>query len=545
MKDIVPDYAGLTEALTRIETRLSRIESYLGLVADEHFATGEQIPGKDFPPTVEGGATGLEIRIGEFGLAWVGSIIFSLGIVFLVTYIHNLGYGAAATVLGYASAAILFMLAARWVESYSHLSGITTACSLGLVYYTTLRLHFFSSDKLVPDRTASIILLLIVVGLQFYLSIRKSGQWMAEMAILVGLATAVIIDGTHLSLPLVAAIAVGSVFLSTLNGWRRLVIWSIIAVYLTHLLWLLNNPVLGHAIGGVKEHQYNILYLFSYAIIFAAAPLAFRQPDSSTDSTIAIIILNCLGFSFVSLLVTLTHYQGVYAWIYLGVAIMFSGIAILQWLRTRYQITAAAYACFGFLGLSISIYGFSTPPLSFLWLSLQSLLVVSMALWFRSKVLVVVNTIIFLGIVSAYMITSPASHAVDFTLVLVAHASARVMNWQKERLTLQTELLRNIYLASAFLLVLTAVYRIAPLQYVTLCWTLAAAVYFVLSSLLGNIKYRWIAMGVLLVTVVHLFVIDLGRLGPTYRVVAFLVLGLMSLLISLFYTRIRRLISKS
>lgn len=545
MKDTAPDYAGLTDAVTRLEARLTRIESYLGLRADENSETGDQLPGNGFAPADEGSASGLEIKIGEFGLAWVGSIIFSLGIVFLVTYIHNLGYGAAATVLGYASAAILFVLASRWAESYSHLSGITTACSLGLVYYTTLRLHFISSEKLVPDRTVSIILLLIVVGLQFYLSIRKSGQWMAEMAILFGLATAVIIDRTHLSLPLVAALAAGAVMLSALNGWRRLLIWTIIAAYLTHLLWLLNNPVLGHAIGGVKEHQYNILYLFSYAIVFAAAPLAFRQSDSSAGSTIAIIILNCLGFSFVSLLVTLTHYQALYAWVYLGVAILFLGFAILQWLRTRYQITAAAYACFGFMGLSIAIYGFSTPPLSFLWLSLQSLLVVSLALWFRSKVLVVVNTLIFLGIVAAYMITSPVSHAVEFTLVLVAHASARVMNWQKERLTLQTEMLRNIYLATAFLLVLIAVYRIAPSQYVTLFWTFAAAVYFGLSSVLGNIKYRWIAMGVLLVTVVHLFIVDLGRLGPTYRVIAFLVLGLMSLLISLFYTRIRRLISKN
>lgn len=538
------DETRLADALQRLESRISRLESYLGLSSGEESGSGTTLaPGgtDQILSRSPDDDSGLEMRIGEFGLAWVGSIIFSLGIIFLVTYIHNLGYGISATALGYVSAAALFILSHRWSDSFTLLSRITTASSLVLLYYTTVRLHFFSSDPLVTSRPIAVSLLLLVVGLLFYLSIRRASQGLAGLAILLSMVSAVLIDQTHLSLPLVALNAVISSILAIKRDWRRLLVGTIITAYGVHLLWLLNNFVLGHPLKGVENHQFNLIYLFLYVLAFAAATLLIKDTSGDLYAVVGIILLNCIAFSAVSLLVVLTQYQTVYASVYLGVFLVFMAISIIHWLRTKRQILAAGYACFGYMGLTIAIYGYADPPTSFLWLSLQSLLVVSMALWFRSRVLVVVNTMIFIGIVAAYMITSPSSHLVNFTFVIVAHASARVMNWQKERLTLQTEMMRNIYLLTAFLLILMAVYRVAPAQYVTLFWTAAAAVYFVLSSLLKNIKYRWIAIGMILVSVMHLFVVDLARLDASYRVMAFLGLGLMTLIISLFYTRFHHL----
>jgi uncharacterized membrane protein len=46
----------------------------------------------------------------------------------------------------------------------------------------------------------------------------------------------------------------------------------------------------------------------------------------------------------------------------------------------------------------------------------------------------------------------------------------------------------------------------------------------------------------MLVTVVYLFLVDLASLDPRYRVAAFLFLGVMAVMISLYYTRIRKLL---
>jgi uncharacterized membrane protein len=105
--------------------------------------------------------------------------------------------------------------------------------------------------------------------------------------------------------------------------------------------------------------------------------------------------------------------------------------------------------------------------------------------------------------------------------------------------------MRNLYLAIAFVLVLYSLYRALPASYVALSWTVAAVCYFGLSLLLRNIKYRWMAIFQLLATVLYLFFVDLARLDPRYRVVAFLFLGLMALGISLSYSKLRRLLGRN
>jgi hypothetical protein len=170
----------------------------------------------------------------------------------------------------------------------------------------------------------------------------------------------------------------------------------------------------------------------------------------------------------------------------------------------------------------------------------QSLLVVSIALWFRSRILVVVNSVIYIGILVGYFALSPSSNDVNFSFAIVALASARVMNWQKQRLTLRTDRLRNVYLSIAFVLIFYALFRVVPPQYVTLSWTMTAVGYFLLSYLLKSSKYRLMGFAAMLVTVVYLFLVDLASLDPRFRVAAFMFLGLMAVMISLYYTRIRK-----
>jgi hypothetical protein len=351
-----------------------------------------------------------------------------------------------------------------------------------------------------------------------------------------------LIDRTHVELPLVATFSAAAVYLAISRGWQKLLNASIVLAYAAHLSWLLNNPLAGNPVQAVREHHYHLVYLFLYAAIFSLPSLLNKQLAIDEVSSVAMIFLNCLGFSFLVFLAAMTHFQEKFPAISLGVfgLLLISSIAL--WIRTSHQLGPAIYAGFGFMALSIAIYGYAAIPGSFLWLSLQSLLVVSIALWFRSKVLVVVNSFIYVGILIAYFVLSPSSHPVNFSFALVALASARVMNWQKERLTLRTEMLRNVYLGIAFVLIFYGLYRSVPAQFVTLSWTLTAVGYFLLSYLLKSGKYRLMAISAMLVTVVYLFLVDLASLDPRYRVAAFLFLGVMAVMISLYYTRIRKLL---
>jgi hypothetical protein len=415
------------------------------------------------------------------------------------------------------------------------------SASLLLGYYTTMRLHHLTSAPLIENRQAAFLLLLLVVGVVWFLALHTCSQVLAALAVSLGLMSALLNDTTHVILSLVAIQSALAVYLAIHRGWWRLLNLMIVLGYFTHVLCLLDNPVAGHALRAVAARQYPLAYLFLCAGIFAWPTLFYGQ-DSATDAArVGVVFLNCLGFPVVLLLAVLALFPKDVASISLAACVFLLACSVAQWLKTRLQFAATSYACFCYMALSVAIYEFAKVPGAFLWLTLQSFLVVSMALWFRSRTLVVVNAVIYLGILLTYWVSSPLSNTVNFGFALVALGSARVMNWKKERLTLKTDGLRNVYLASTFVMVLFSLYHAVPPSYVALSWTVTAVVYFLLSLLLKNIKYRWMSLFNLLATVLYLFLIDLARLDPRFRVVAFLFLGLMAVGISLFYTRLRRL----
>lgn len=64
-----------------------------------------------------------------------------------------------------------------------------------------------------------------------------------------------------------------------------------------------------------------------------------------------------------------------------------------------------------------------------------------------------------------------------------------------------------------------------------------AAVYYVASRILGNPKYRWMALLTTALTVLWVFAVDLVALSPSLRVVSFLALGTALIVISMAYSR--------
>ena len=64
--------------------------------------------------------------------------------------------------------------------------------------------------------------------------------------------------------------------------------------------------------------------------------------------------------------------------------------------------------------------------------------------------------------------------------------------------------------------------------------------YFVASAVLSNVKYRLMGISTIMATIVYVFVVDLARLEAAYRIVSFLVLGVVLLGVSVAYARQRR-----
>ncbi len=542
MSDQEIEESNTLQRLRGLDQRITRLEAHLGLSpAGRSGSTGgPAATANSFlyqTPEYEG-SPGLEIRLGEIGMSWAGGAILLLGVAFLMAYTRSLGHSAIATALGYLSAGIFYLVARVSRERATVLSGTMIGASLILLYYTTLRLHYFVPEPLVVNAAMVLASLALVAGFHYYVAWRCNSESIAMLATLMALALGLFVNTPRIGLPIFAIVAAIAVQFALRREWWMLLGLTIVATYAGHLLWLMNNPIMGRPLGAIARDQYSLALLFLCAAVFCRPPLA-RDP-SAEPLSIPVILLNSLGLSVIASLVVYALYQKAFAGVFLACAVFFIAVSALQWLKAHQQLPAAIYACFGYLALTAALYGYAGIPAVFLWLCLQSLLIVCMALWFRSRFLVVANSLVFLAILGIYVTNYPSSDWVNFSFALVGHASARIINWQRERLTLRTEMLRNVYLGIGFVFVLYGLYHAVPSQYVTMSWAGAAVAYFLISLMLRNIKYRWLAINCMVVTIAYLFMRDLTRLESKYLVPAFLSVGIAALAISLYYARTRR-----
>jgi hypothetical protein len=308
-------------------------------------------------------------------------------------------------------------------------------------------------------------------------------------------------------------------------------------VYTGHALWLIGNPLCGHPIAAVTAPQFNLFYLLLYGGIYSVVPLLKQKEKISIQAANATIILNSLAFSVMLLLVILTFYSKSFMLIFLGISVLCLIYAIVLNYKIESRFDSFFYVNFGFMALSIAVYGYSNLPGSYLFLAWQSMVVLAIAIWFRSNLIVLMNTLLYSVILLAYLATSPSIDSYNISFTLIAIASARILNWQQSRLELKTDAIRNFYLVITFFVMLFTLYHAVAVDYVTISWGLAAVAYMIMSAILKNVKYRWLAFLTLLAAVVHLFMFDISKMGVGYRIIAFIFVGLTILGVSFYYTK--------
>lgn len=540
MADQNEEIEKILNSLKSVELRLSKLESALNITDSESIYISEKHQ-ETVDPILNGvilndEEKGIESRIGRFGLAWLGNIVLLFGITFLTQYMMNLGYRFFSFLIGYIASASIFLLADYIKKANVHLAFIFRINALVLLFYFTVRLHFFSFSSIIPGKIISIFMLLILVALQVYLSIRNESQPFAALAVFFALATAILGDTTNLTLPIVMITAAGVVYIYRRFNWEPLLIITIFLTYFIFFLWLFGNPLSGHTMEMITEHHFGIIYLFGLGVCFSIVSL-FRKKDSvSDDFLISVIIINGILFTFLLLLMVLRFFSTDYVNLFTVITISALIFSIILHSKSDWNFASAFYALYGFMAMSIALYGIFGLPGVYLLLSVQSLLVVSMALWFRNRLIIVMNSLLFLTILIIYLLSSKNVNGVNFCFALIALISARIINWKRSRLYIKTDMIRNLYMIEGFFMMLLALLHAVPKQFVTFSWSMAALLYFVISLLLKNIKYRYMALGTMICSAFYLFIVDLARIEIIYRVLALLFLAVISIGISIYYT---------
>jgi len=532
----------LQETVQQLELRLARIEKYLHLAppaAAQKSASGVV---DSVSQTVAAGQAEeeLEFEVGQNWFAGVGVLVLACGIGFALSLPWGGLPAAAPSLIGCVSAVGLLLFAHFWRKSFELLAGYLRGTGMALLYFSALRLFFFGVAPVLD--IGSVVgrgLLVAVVVSNVIVALRQKSQWLLVLALLTGLMTAVAVGSPFFVFAGVSFLAGLAAYAVVRHGWPGLLLFAVPACYLTHLLWAINRPWGGRPYQLLTEPGAGVFFLLGYTVVLAMGSLRRRDRSQEDPLTIFSVLLNC-GIGFGLFLLTSARAEpALFAPAHLVATVVYLGLAVAFWRREASRVTTFFYAMTGYLALSMAIAKTFSSPEVFIWLSWQSLVVVATALWFRSRLIVVANFLIYVSIVLAYMVVAKNETGISVGFGVVALLTARILNWQKERLELKTELMRNAYLASAFVVFPYAVFHLVPRVYVSLAWIGIAFGYYLMNFIIRNPKYRWMGHLTLLLTVAYVIVNGFTQLAPTYRIISFLVLGSVLLVVSLIFTQVR------
>jgi len=239
------------------------------------------------------------------------------------------------------------------------------------------------------------------------------------------------------------------------------------------------------------------------------------------------------------LIISLLKPNEVFGILHLSAAIVLISFAIFFWMNERSQYSTFIYAMTGYAALSVSIIYQFASTWNYILLCWQSLLVVSTAVWFRSKFIVVANYLIFFIVLIAYLFNNINLEPSAISFGIVALLSARILNLQQARLELKTDMMRISYLLIALFWNPYWIYCNLPATFVGFALIALALAYFGIGKLINNLKYRWMAVMTLLITVLYLMIFGITNPDVTNKILSFLIAGIVLVATSVVFGKIK------
>jgi hypothetical protein len=525
----------LIKAVKGIDKRLSEVEAALNLKKEYPVEQPAAAPVQK----TDDDDDKLELAIGEFWFAKIGILAFLLGMFFLITQPLDKYPPMLPVMIGYLLSLTLILAPELWLKSFNYISGFLTGGGAALLYLTTLRLHFFAVEPMITSRLLLIILLFIVGLFTFWIAFRRQSVYLIALTELLFMMTALVTEVPLVIFIILTLLSISVVMLSLRFNSSNLMVFGVIFTYVTHCLWFINNPLLGHTLQITASFQYNLIFLLAYMGIYGIGSLILIKDKKQDLDELFMTIMNAsLGyglFLLISILSGIKH-PGI---VHSGAFVVLMTLAISFWVKERSKYGSFIYAMSAYGALSAAIIASSSEPAYYIFLCWQSILVISTALWFRSKFIIVANTFIFAALLISYLINVSEVGIEGISFGFAALISARILNWQKTRLELTTDNIRLAYLVMAFFILPYVLYMVLPANLVGLSWAGLALLYYLMSKLIRNKKYRMMAVSTLILTSLYLAAFGITSSDITYKIISFLAVSIILLIISIIYTRMR------
>jgi uncharacterized membrane protein len=546
-------------------------------------ASAAQVSPPEFLATAAQPEVNLESRIGAHWLNRIGIAAVLIGVAYFLKLAfdnHWIGPAGRVTIGLLAGIAIVV-----WSESFRNRGYKAFSYSLKAVGIGTLYLSLwaaFQLYRLVPSG-AAFAMMLAVTAATAAMALAQDAQILAAFALTGGFATPLLLStGQNREVALftyVVILDLATLALVIFRPWRRLLVMSYAGTLLLYIGWyseFYTRPQLNLTLG----------YATVFFAIFAVAPLVALQPESEPavfSSVPAVLAFINAGVYFLQAYAMIEEVNKLYmAWFALALAAVY--IFLSRQVHNR-KLTAGAAQILYFLHLAVAI-GFITIAipirLNAHWITIGWFIEAGVLLWignrFHSKFLnVLALAALVLGIIRLLAIDNFQTTQLLFNMRMATYAVAvavlGVVAWyayQSEEENVRT--VGAVALVALNVLALIALTREVfdyydrlaaanrPAQTVTgspvynyyanlrqfdlardftysALWMAYGAMLMIVGFIRRSAFVRWQALILIALTVAKVFIHDVFELERVYRIVSFIVLGVLLLAISFAYQR--------
>jgi len=330
--------------LRDLENRIARIEENLGLARVEPREEPEELD-RPSPLTKGEEEEELEFRLGQNWFAKVGIVVLAIGMAFLLTQPFEGLPSILPVLIGYVLVACLFGLSRLWKESFALISGYLRGAAMALLYFTTLRLFFFTVDPLLdPSSAFGILLLVAVSSVNILLALRRKSHYLIVLALATAFATAIVVGSWWFVFVLLTVLAVVTAIVRVRLEAQGVMMAGIVMTLLSHALWAVGNPIRGNPLAFVSSPQLNIYVLLAYALIFALGVLR-RQDHREEDFSVAFTsFLGGAGSYALFLLLSLMSFESGFVLSHLLASALFLALAVAFWTKEQSKYSTFVYA---------------------------------------------------------------------------------------------------------------------------------------------------------------------------------------------------------
>ncbi|MEJ7708510.1 MAG: DUF2339 domain-containing protein [Pyrinomonadaceae bacterium] len=576
---LAKQYDDVSRLLLEQGERIRLIEQHLSAKAPARPSSAPQIPPASpdvvaatppAPQVRKSNSLDLENRIGGSWLNRVGIIAITLGVGFFLKYaFENQWVGARGRITAGVASGLAFLFAAerlraRGYRSYAH--GLAGGGIL-ILYLSTYAAYAYYG---LIDHLSAFILMAAVTTLAVLLAARFDAVVIAALGLVGGFLTPVLlatgIDQQVQLFTYVTLLNIGVLALAYAKGWRSLNYAAFAATSLVMLAW--------YAEWYTREKLFSTLFFLTlFWVIFALIPIfnniLKQRPTLWPD--VSLIFGNAAFYYGVCFMLLNDQYHalmsslalalaacylaiGEYArrrnlrdqllfFTFIGVAITFVTVAIpvqlrQQWITVAWAVEAAVLTWIGFRARSRAARLWALPIFG-----------VGILHWLGNDVLdaATLQSATFVPLFNARAFPGAAVIAsLAFAGWLYHRDSAHNVE-ARER-----ELLRGGLWLAANLIALTVLsidahdyfevrnLELAKQLSLSIIWALYSGITLTLGILKGARLMRVAALGLLCITVVKVFLLDLSSLERFYRIISFVLLGAILLAVSFLYQQRQR-----